>query len=71
MTRNEINALYLEAHKKGIKNKDIAKAIGCSQSLVSQFFNHKANMSPQKEKELRAFILDQPEYRLLKVAVNK
>ena len=46
----------LKRRAKGITLSEIAKAIKCSQSLLSQYERGKANMSMQKFKKYKEYI---------------
>lgn len=70
MTKNEILDLFLEKKKKGLKNKQLAEAIGCSESLLSQFFNFQCNLSTSKEEALKRVIRQAKEYEWRKVEVD-
>lgn len=72
MQRNEIIALREEARRKNIKNKDISKYLGVSETHVSLWFNLKRNMSVSKETSAKQFINSKEEYefKVVKVKVN-
>jgi hypothetical protein len=69
MTRNEIDQLYLEKKRKGLTNKSLSLVIGCSEALLSHYFNHRCNLSPEKENKLKKLINQAKEYRYMKVEV--
>ncbi|MEH7381780.1 hypothetical protein V7138_15060 [Bacillus sp. JJ1533] len=70
MTRNEINQLYMDKRRKGLSNKKIAQAIGCSPSLISQFFNFQCGLSSEKEMKLRQIIDTAKEYRTVTIPID-
>ncbi|WP_038112159.1 helix-turn-helix domain-containing protein [Tuberibacillus calidus] len=70
MTRDEILQLYTEKKRKRITNKSLAEAIGCSESLISHYFNFNCNISPEKEQKLVNLIHQAKEYRWQKVCVD-
>lgn len=56
VSQDERNELYLEMRKKRIKGKVAAKAIEISPSLLSQYFNHRANMNIENVNNLKKYI---------------
>lgn len=67
-----INELNAERMRKGIKIKDIANAVGISDAYTSMYFKHKAsNIDSMKELAIIEYIKSQPEYRMVKVIVEK
>ena len=72
MQRHEIIALREEAKRKNIKNKDISKYLGVSESHISLWFNLKRNMSISNETSAKLYInsKDEFEYKVVKVKVN-
>jgi hypothetical protein len=70
LTRNEIDQLFLEKKRKGITNKSLSQIIGCSEGLISSFFNHRCNLSFEKELFVKKLIQQAKEYRYLKVEIE-
>jgi len=68
--REEIDQLFLEKKRKGLSNKQLAESIGCSESLLSLFFNHKCNLSKEKEIKLKKIINQAKEYRWMKIEID-
>lgn len=71
MDYREIDELFLIKRKKKITNKQCAEACGCTSAFVGQFFNHKSNMSEEKQEKLKEFIESIPEYVYFRVPINK
>lgn len=53
---NERMKHYMTMKLKGLKGKDIANYIGCSESLISRYFKNDCNISAEKEDKLVEFI---------------
>ncbi|SLL37416.1 Uncharacterised protein [Mycobacteroides abscessus subsp. abscessus] len=56
MTPDEIDRLFFMKHKKGIKNKEVAEAVGCSQTHISRLFKHDATISAERQHAVADFI---------------
>lgn len=71
MSYEEIEELKMLKVKKNIKNKDIARHIGKSDSYITLFFKHKlSNMDVNVFDEIKQYIYKQPEYRTIRVIVD-
>ncbi len=71
MTYDEIEELKILKVKKNIKNRDIARHIGKSDSYITLFFKHKLpNMDVHVFDKIKQYILKQPEYRTIRVIVD-
>lgn len=70
MTRDDIEHYFLLKNRKQLTNKEIAKAIGCSESLVSHYFKRRCNLSKDKELKLKRYIDEAKEYKMIRVAVE-
>lgn len=63
---NQIQQLNIEKKRKGLKNKQLSEAIGCSESLLSKYFKGKCNISAEKEMKLQYMIKNaRPNYKLV------
>ncbi|EJL1640120.1 hypothetical protein NL868_001297 [Shigella flexneri] len=56
MTIEEIDQLFLLKHQKGIKNKEIAAGVNCSETHISRLFKHEGSLSIQREQAVANFI---------------
>lgn len=56
MTQEERTALYFEMKRRHLTLKTLGSEIGCSPSLLSQFFNCKANMSLYNTENLKIYL---------------
>jgi transcriptional regulator with XRE-family HTH domain len=70
MTKNEIIELLGEMRRKEIRAKQLAEQIGCSQALLSQFFNFKANLSPDKQRKLKQLVSQAREFEYRKTYID-
>ena len=72
VTRDEVNNLYIEATRnKGLKIKDIAKAVDRSESLLSRWFRHQISISPTVELRILEFVKNyEPKYKTIKIIDN-
>lgn len=72
MDYEKINELNAERIRKGIKIKSVAAFAGISEAYASMYFRHKANnIDSNKEQEIIEYVKSQPEYRYVKVIVDK
>lgn len=71
MKRNEIDLLYLQKKKKGLTNKNLAAMIGCSESLLSKFFNHQCSLSQENLNKLTSEINNAKEFVWKRVEVKE
>lgn len=70
MTRDQRNQLFLEARDKELRLTNLAQAINCSPSLLSKYFSHKCNLSPNKEQKLINLIRQARQYEWRKVYID-
>lgn len=52
MNREQRNQLFIEARNKELTLTSLSIIVGCSTSMLSKYFSHKANLSPKKEQKL-------------------
>lgn len=69
MTKDEVNELFFEKRRKQISNKYLAQELGCSNALISRFFNFKGSLSTVKEERLKQIIREAKEYKWIKVEI--
>jgi predicted transcriptional regulator len=70
MSRDRRNQLFLELREKELRLTNLADTIGCSPSLLSKYFSHKANISPEKEKKLISLIHQAKQYVWQRVEIE-
>lgn len=70
MTKDEIIEILGEMKRKNIRAKQLALQIPCSESLLSQFFNFRANLSPEKEQRLKFLVKQARQYEYRKVYID-
>jgi plasmid maintenance system antidote protein VapI len=70
MTKDEIIEILGEMKRKDIRAKQLAEQIPCSESLLSQFFNFRANLSPEKEVKLKQIVSQARQFEYRKVYIE-
>jgi transcriptional regulator with XRE-family HTH domain len=71
MSKEEIIDLLSEMKRKNIRAKQLAQQIGCSESLLSQFFNFRTNLSQDKQIKLKQIVKQTREYEWRKVYLDQ
>lgn len=70
MNRELRNQLFIEARNKELKLTNLAEMLGCSTSMLSKYFSHKANLSYEKEQKLIGLIHQAKQFEWRRVAIE-
>ncbi|WP_286231290.1 hypothetical protein [Neobacillus mesonae] len=70
MNREQRNQLFIEARNKELTLTSLSVMMGCSTSMLSKYFSHKANLSSEKEQKLIRLIHQAKQFEWRRVAVE-